>query len=437
MIKVTKQILAKELKYRIAKVKVNLKKVSSEAVLIVSSGTKTTRSRDLHHAFHQDSDFFYLTGSESLKGCSLVVFANADPLLVAPEITKEQLLWDGPDDSASEIARLITAKLVTTDNILKTLKENTAGATHLFYPNTTGQAGLDLANYYLKTPSYLRRKAPIYLAHTDMIIEPLRVIKSRYEIKIIKQAVSITASAIQAVKEELKLGVTEGYLAAIFEQEVKKRGGRLAFDTIIATGKNAATLHHRAGLTKIQPKELVLIDCGAAIYGYCGDVSRCLLLDTGTNKKIISLKEKLLEVQRLIISKIRPNINWINLHQECQELLLKVLYSENLLSGSIAKHRKNETIKTYFPHSLGHTLGIDVHDVGALRSSALAANQKSKNTKISSSSVKLKTGMVVTVEPGLYFPKGLKSLPPCGFRIEDDILVTKTGYQNLTSKIPY
>ncbi|MCB0320658.1 MAG: aminopeptidase P N-terminal domain-containing protein [Bdellovibrionales bacterium] len=411
--------IQKEVRSRLDRVQRALRSYAPSAILIVCSATRKSITRDLHYNFHQDSDFYYLTESV-IQGCTLVVGADGKRVVFAPEHSKHALLWEGRGESAENLARRVKATLLRSSDHAGAIQKEFRGMSHLFYPNGNGQAGFSLAQRILSQPSHQRGGAPISLTHSDAILEPLRLRKSPYEIAHHKKAVEISHGALLATRHIIAPGVTERLVAETLEHEIRVRGGEVAFPTIVGGGENGATLHHTPSARKLKKGELVLIDFGASYQGYAADITRMLGVGGAVPQKVQEVYDLVLSIQEEITRIIKPNKDWRSYYERCSENLLKGLRELKVLRGDLKSLRKKGTIKEYFPHSLGHTLGLDVHDVGGFRSQG---------------GRKLAPGMLLTVEPGLYFPKSTRSLPAFGIRIEDDILVTRTGAKNLTEEI--
>jgi len=416
-------VISKEVRARIRRVQRAMRKHHKNSALIVSSGIPKQRSRDLVYSFSQEENFFYLTCSQ-ITDSSLIVFSDErKSLLITPEISKEKILWDGKGEAPERIARRTGARLVFSQSTLSEVRKALHSQVDwLFYPNEIGQDGYSMARELLATPSHHRKSAPIVLAHLDTILEPLRLQKSAFEISRTKSAVQTAWEGLKAVRSLIKPGASEESIALSLRHAIERQNSAESFPSIVASGPNAAVLHHSPSSRTLRDGEYLTIDFGAIADGYASDVTRVFSigdkLPPTPHREALQL---LTETQQQMVSRIRPGRVWKDLQDETEELLLKGLLDIGLLKGSLPKLRKARAIRKFFPHSLGHSLGLAVHDVGALRSTGDA---------------KLLPGMIVTVEPGIYLQQGTKKVPAFGMRIEDDILVTKKGATNLTRMIP-
>lgn len=226
-------------------------------------------------------------------------------------------------------------------------------------------------------------------------LKDYRAIKEPEEISALKKAASLTWRGYQKIVEELKEGITEEELALIFEIFCRKNGASgLSFRPIIAFGDNSAYPHHRAGKSRLKKGQAVLVDVGAIVDHYCGDMTRFTFLN-GLADPLSDLEEIVRRAQQKAIDYVKPGIKFGELDQ-------------------IVQHEFSKTnVKQFYIHSLGHGIGLEAHEFPLIR-----ADGEDRD-------VELKPGMVFTVEPGLYQP-GIG-----GVRLEDMVLVTNTGCENL------
>jgi Xaa-Pro aminopeptidase len=223
-------------------------------------------------------------------------------------------------------------------------------------------------------------------------LNKLRSQKSQYEIKKIKQTEIITKTVLESVLSSIKVSQSEKQIARKIEQKMEKLGADgLAFPTIVASGSNSGSPHHLTSDKKIKSGDIVLIDCGAKKYGYCGDMTRTIMVGT-KNPKFIKTYQLVKKAQQVALSKVKAGVKIADIDKVVRNVFEKSKQLGNFL------------------HTTGHGLGISVHEYPSI-------SIKSKGI--------LEEGMVITIEPGLYYPWG-------GVRIEDVVLVTKDGYQMLS-----
>ena len=233
----------------------------------------------------------------------------------------------------------------------------------------------------------------IKLVSTEKLTETLRMIKCREETELIRKACSIADNAFEKVFPNIKKGISELEVAAMLEYEMKKAGATApSFETIVASGKRSAMPHGTASEKIIENGDIVVLDFGCVYKGYCSDITRTVAVGDITNKQT-DIYTKVLTVQEECLKLIKPGA-------ETKEIEL-----------SARKMFKTWGIEKHFGHSLGHGIGLDIHELPTV-------------SRVSP--YILETGMVITDEPGIYIENEF------GVRIEDSVLVTETGYERLT-----
>jgi Xaa-Pro aminopeptidase len=255
----------------------------------------------------------------------------------------------------------------------------------------------------------------------------MRLFKSAAELKLMRYAAQVSAQAHVKAMQLCVAGKYEYQVEADIVHHFMQSGLRnVAYPSIVAGGKNACTLHYTENSDKLKNGDLLLIDAGAECDHYAADITRTFPVSGTFSEPQALLYQLVLDAQFAAIEQIRPNVPWNAAHDASVEVLTKGLVKLGLLKGSVSKLIKNEKYKQFYMHRIGHWLGMDVHDVGDYK-----VNQEWRL---------LQAGMVLTVEPGLYIPENCKSVDKkwrgIGIRIEDDVLVTKNGYEILTHEVP-
>ncbi|MBT5635009.1 MAG: Xaa-Pro dipeptidase, partial [Gammaproteobacteria bacterium] len=215
----------------------------------------------------------------------------------------------------------------------------------------------------------------------------------------------------------------EGEILHQFNQQGSRT---VAYDTIVAGGNNACTLHYIQNSEPLNDGDLVLIDAGAEWAGYAADITRTFPINGRFTTPQRQLYEIVLAAQQAAINQVQPGKRWNAPHQAAVRVITQGLLELKILKGELKQLIKEEKYKPFYMHQTGHWLGMDVHDVGQY--------------KIDGKWRLLQPGMVMTVEPGLYIPHGMKGVAKkwweIGIRIEDDIVVTEEGCEVLTSDAP-
>jgi Xaa-Pro aminopeptidase len=259
------------------------------------------------------------------------------------------------------------------------------------------------------------------------LIQKMRLIKSASEIGLIKESIAITTKAHHRAMSINKKGKFEYHLQAEIEHEFKMNAAYSdAYTSIVACGNSANTLHYIKNDKPLEGGELILIDAGCEHNYYASDITRTIPVNGKFTEPQKELYNLVLETQLKIISMIKPFVKRTHLQERAEILLTKGMIELGILRGSYKKIIKLQKHKKYYPHGIGHWMGIDVHDP--------APYKDDKHQEIP-----LQKGMVLTIEPGIYIDKDDRSVPEIyrgiGIRIEDDILITKDGCENLSSDI--
>jgi len=359
--------------------------------------------------FSQDKNFLYLTG---LNHPELIYVAGKfgsrfNDMLFIERSDPERIVWEGEKLDAKEATRISGIKQVRyLDEFYPTLS-GMCPLIKVIHANL-GFAGLNqpptLAMHMLQP---IRDRQPqIQIKQLNDLITPLRKIKDNWEVKQLQKAIDITGQGIEDIVSSATAGMMEYELEATLFYRMQMNGLQAwGFAPIIAAGINAATLHYEKNNCRIGDNELVLMDVGADCNGYSADVTRCFPIGkkfTARQKQIYSL---VLDVQKKVIAAVKPGVKLSELNDITKKGLAQGLIALNLIDSE-------DQVGRYYMHSVSHFLGLDTHDLGGREAV-------------------LEEGNVITVEPGLYLPE-----ENLGVRIEDDVLVTKTGHKVLSAKIP-
>ncbi|AJD91756.1 dipeptidase [Jeotgalibacillus malaysiensis] len=227
----------------------------------------------------------------------------------------------------------------------------------------------------------------------EHFLNDLRVVKTKSEIELLKEAAALADFAIETACSELEEGKSELEVLAKVEYELKKKGiTEMSFSTMVLTGENASSPHGTPGQTKIKKGDLVLFDLGVVYQGYCSDITRTVAFGEITDRQR-EIYDTVLKAEMTALAMVKPGVKSSELDLAARKVIEDAGYGE------------------YFPHRLGHGLGLNVHEYPSITSE---------------SDITLQAGMTFTIEPGIYVP-GV-----AGVRIEDDVLVTENGYETLT-----
>ena len=221
-------------------------------------------------------------------------------------------------------------------------------------------------------------------------------------------------------------GMHEYEVQAVLDGEYRRLGSpRDGFPSIVAAGANSCTLHYTANRARIEDGDLLLLDTGAEVDYYGADVSRTFPANGRFTPAQRAVYDVVYEAQRQAIALVKPGIRFNDVHERAVRVLVEGLRDLGVLEGRTTQILKDGSYAPYYMHATSHWLGLDVHDAG--------------NYREGNESITLRPGMVLTVEPGLYIApdsKAPRRLRGIGVRIEDDILVTRDGHENLSAAIP-
>jgi len=383
------------------------------SVSLIFSGTAAVKSADQTLPFQVNKNFFYLTGLTRPNQVLALIKGNKnDVVLFAEQRSKDKEKWDGILPSFDVLKTLTGIQNVfKTETLEDTLSDwfsnqrtSIYGELKMLYVDLSLK-DRRVSSDVLFVNTFKTLYPDVQLLNSAHTFKVMRTLKDEAEIKHIKAAIDITKDAIDTLMESLPNMLDEHQLHALFKYEIDKKGAKEAFDTICASGKHAVILHYVENNDQIKSNDLVLFDLGASLNEYNADISRTLPASGVFSDRQKALYQLVLEVEEAIIEWVKPGITFKAFKEKGRDLL-----AEKALAIGLIKDEKD--IINYYYHGLGHHLGLDVHDPCDY-------------------DMVLTPGMVITVEPGLYVAE-----ENIGIRIEDDILITKTGCENLSSHIP-
>ena len=397
-------------------------KLKSGSLALLCSAESKIRSNDTEYPYRQNSNFYYLTGFKEENSALLLVKGKKkfQTILFVQPKNPQRELWNGEVLGVKKAKKRFRVDAVHSIEELETiLKKSMEGKSDVYYEFKEKTKPLHLLQELSKN-GYSRH-------NLAKIVEKMRLQKSKSEIALIKEGMKITKEAHHHAMCVPKAGMREYALQAEFEYIFTKRGAYSdAYTTIVAGGNNANTLHYIKNDKKLRSGDLVLIDAGCEYNYYATDITRTIPVNGKFSKAQKELYALVLDVEKTIIEMVRPGVLRSDLQKKAERMLCEGMVRLGILKGSVKKLLKKQKHKKYFPHGIGHYMGIDVHD---------PCPYKTKKGK----EIPLQEGMVLTIEPGLYLPKEDKKIPKkyrgIGIRIEDDILVTKKGFENLSADI--
>lgn len=410
-----------------------MEKIGPNSVAIFFGEPERMRSNDTEFPYRPSSDILYLTGFRE-PGAVLVLAPNHDAgeyvLFVRPR-DPEAETWTGRRFGVEGAVAVFGADVAYEISSLDTeLPKFLAHRDTAFWPMGVDPETDQRMLRHCTALRHVRRRAPeapARLADVRDIVHEMRLFKRPEELELMRQAAKISGEAHRAAMRATRPGVKEYELQAIIEGHFRTCGAEApAYNTIVGTGDNATILHYTENRSTLQDGEFVLVDAGCEYHFYAADITRSWPVSGKFEGASGDAYAGVLEVQLQSIDDVRVGVPYNELQERCVRRLSQVLIDLKVLKTSINEIVETEAYRKYYPHNVAHWLGIDVHDVGSYFADGHWRT--------------LQPGMVVTIEPGLYFPAHDDAVPDAlkgvGIRIEDDILVTAQGPENLTHACP-
>ena len=409
------------------------KLIGKDGIAVIPTASTRVRSRDTDYPYRPDSDFYYFTGFSEPNAVMILAPGREDGSFILCLREKNPLteIWDGHMEGLSGVKKNYEADQSFDIEDLETILTSLfLGRQKVFF--TLGQDEV-LDKILMKSFNAVRAGqrrggvVPSEIQALEPLVHEMRLIKSKYEIGLMKKSAKISVDAHKRIFENCKPGVFEYQIEADIIHEFGKHGAVPAYTSIVASGQNACTLHYISNRDKMKSGQLLLTDAGCENEMYAADITRTIPVSGEYSKEQKEIYELVLEVQKNAINSIKPGQTFEGLQSDAIKGLTKGLKKLGLLKGRVDQLIKSEAYKDFYMHGIGHWLGMDVHDVGSYM------DQKGKSRKF-------ENGMVLTIEPGIYISKKNKNVPTeyrgIGIRIEDDVLVTKSGCDVLTKALP-
>lgn len=399
--------------------------------MVVPAGPVLHRSGDTELPYRPDSELFYLTGFAE-PGALLLLrgFADSDRvvLYVRPRDPDAER-WSGPrlgPEAAADALGVESARPI--DSFGDELPALLGGADRIYF-RLGASSGVEervvAALRTARSKGVRTGAGPRSVIDPGVILDDMRVRKDSFEIEAIRRACGVTVAGFNQAISSVAPGVGEWELEAAMDGTFRKLGGTgSAFETIVGSGENACVLHYTANARTLGDGDLVLLDAGAEVGMYSGDVSRTVPASgrfTAPQRDVYRIVERAREEA---VAAIRPGVRFGEVHLAAVRVIVEGLRDIGVLEGAMEELLETEAHKPFFPHRTSHWLGLDTHDVGGY-----GAGGRSRV---------LEEGMVMTVEPGLYFPTEAEAhgFGGIGVRIEDDVLVTENGSEILNTGLP-
>ena len=395
---------------------------------------------DYEFAFRQESNFWYVSGVNEPDCMAILNIDSKEFHLFVPKRDMQYAVWHGYVKSLNQYRSEYSPDHVHyVDELHEVVKKLEPSI--IFCLDESSQ-------------KRFRSHEPEVTTDSEALIEALndaRVIKTDEELKCLRKASQVNDEAFKRVIESWKPGMYEYQAKAIFTEVQMSYGLQQdAYNGIYASGPNSAILHYVSNTRQTQDGELFLIDAGFEYKGYAADFSRTFPVNGRFSTYQAALYDVVFTAQKQVIEAIKPGIRMEDLHMMSASTMMEGLLDIGIVKGSLNSIMEANIFALFFPHGLGHFLGLDTHDVGGYPKGVERIDRP--GIFYLRARRELETGMVITIEPGIYFVPAV--LGPAlkdpskqiflnakkihqfmdfgGIRIEDNIVVTKNSYENLT-----
>ena len=407
---------------------------SGGGIAAIPTAPEALRNADTHYPYRPDSHFYYLAGFPEPEAVVVLIAGtetgDSRQILFCRDKNPEREIWDGfryGPDAAREIFGFDEAHPIS--ELAVKLADETCDRPALYTPlglypgwDQTVTATLNEVRNRVRAGV----AAPEAVVDVRAAVAAMRLVKDAEEVNLLRRAAEISSGAHCRAMARTRPGWFEYQVEAELAHEFLRLGAQaVAYPSIVASGPNTCVLHYRENDRQTQATDLLLIDAGCEYQGYASDITRTFPVGgrfSGAQKAVYEL---VLAAQLACIEAIRPGKAFHDYHQVAERVLAQGLIDLRLCEGSLDAVLESGTYKQFYMHRAGHWLGLDVHDVGLYR--------------VDGESRLLEPGMALTVEPGCYI-RPADRVPEefwdIGVRIEDDVLVTAEGSENLTAATP-
>lgn len=403
------------------------------SIAIVPSASLQVRNRDADFPFRQDSDFYYLSGFNEPQAVLVLIPGreHGETVMFCRERDKTKEIWDGyiagPEGACADHGADDAFPIDDIDDILPGLIEGTERVYYAMGKNP------DFDRQVMEWVNTIRAKVragatpPGEFLDLDHHLHDMRLFKSAAELRIMKRAGEISAQAHARAMRVCRPGMNEYQIEAELRHEFGFNGAQaVAYNPIVGGGNNACILHYVENNNKLKDGELLLIDAGCELDMYAADITRTFPVGGKFSPEQKALYKVVLKAQKEAMAVIKPGNHWNDPHEVSVRVITEGLVELGLLSGDVDALIEGEDYKRFYMHRIGHWLGMDVHDVG--------------DYKVGGQWRVLEPGMVMTVEPGIYVAPDdetvAKKWRGIGIRIEDDVVITKDGCEELSEGVP-
>jgi Xaa-Pro aminopeptidase len=406
--------------------------IGEEGIAILPAAPVRQRNNDVDYNYRQDSDFYYLTGFSEPEAVAVLIPGRqaAEYILFIRERDPEREAWDGkragPAGAVEEYGADDAFPITDIDEILPGLLENRS---RVFYTMGLNQ---EFDHHVVSWVNSLRaqvrtgRHSPQEFVSLDHVLHDMRLFKSRAEVSLMRRSGEIAAGAHVRAMRFCRPGRMEYEVMAELVHEFNRHGADISYHPIVGAGPNSCVMHYHDNNARMNDGDLLLVDAGCEYGYYASDITRTYPVGGRYSSEQRTIYEIVLEAQQAAIAKVKPGNHWNEPHDAAVRAITQGLKRAGLLKGPVPNLIRTGAYRQFFMHRTGHWLGMDVHDVG--------------DYKVGDEWRVFEPGMALTVEPGIYIAAGARGVPRrfwnLGVRIEDDVVVTRSGCEVLTDAAP-
>jgi Xaa-Pro aminopeptidase len=410
----------------------SMRERSGGGVALVPTAAEVPRNRDSLYPFRHDSYVYYLSGfPEPEAVIALVADAEGDRhVLFCRERNEEREIWDGfryGPDAAKEIFGFDEAHPIAAlhDKLPEIASNRPALFTPLGLFEPWDRKVTELLNE-VRNRVRTGVAAPDEVVDVRATLDTMRLVKDEHEVALMRRACAISSAAHRRAMGATRPGMFEYQIEAELLHEFLREGAQaVAYSSIVASGPNACVLHYRDNNRQMNDGDLLLIDAGCEYQGYASDITRTFPVNGKFSGPQKAVYEAVLAAQLACIDAVKPGASFHDYHAVAERVLAQGFIDLGLVAGSLDAVLESGSYRQFYMHRAGHWLGMDVHDAGLYQ--------------VRGESMRLVPGMVLTVEPGAYI-RPAANVPEAfwniGVRIEDDVLVTADGVDNMTAGAP-
>lgn len=434
-------------------------KISDGLILLLGNSDASMNYTANTYHFRQDSNFLYFFGHDLQDLAGVIDVDNGQEVLFGNDVGLDAIIWMGPQPAMTELASQVGVEKTAPFSELATYIQDAVkqGRKVHFLPPYRNHNRIMLQDFLGIAPSEQKAKSSEALIRA--VVE-LRSVKEPDEIAELEKVMEVAYEMHTTAMKMAKPGMYERQIAGVVEGIALSHGGHLSFPLILTV--HGETLHNHYHGNKLEPGQLLLIDGGAeSQMRYASDHTRTIPVGGVFSQKQREIYQIVLDSQVKAIEAIKPGVTFKNIHFIAAKVIASGLKDLGLMKGDLDQALEQGAHALFFPHGLGHMLGLDVHDMEDLGENYVGYDDEVERATIFGTRSlrlgrRLQPGFVLTVEPGIYFipalikkwqeegkfnefinyQKAVEYLDFGGIRIEDDILVTDEGYRVLGRPIP-